>query len=121
MEAEGNAGITQVKAEYQIQQAQSQWMTAYQALQQAEQSLAKLQEGTVACASSVSQKAAEAARAANDHGFQQALLARIYAPRDTFYSGHEGGFQAEEIEAAVVFAEGEPYPSIDTIEEDVFA
>ena len=39
MEAEGNAGITQVKAEYQIQQAQSQWLAAYQGLQQAEQSL----------------------------------------------------------------------------------
>ena len=45
MEAEGNAGITQVKAEYQIQQAQSQWLAAYQGLQQAEQSLDRLQEG----------------------------------------------------------------------------
>lgn len=45
MEAEGNAGITQVKAEYQIQQAQSQWMAAYQALQQAKLSRERLQDG----------------------------------------------------------------------------
>ena len=45
LEAEGNVGITQVKAEYQIQQAQSQWTSAYQAYQQAEQNLKTLQEG----------------------------------------------------------------------------
>lgn len=45
LEAEGNVGITQVKAEQQIQQAQNQWMSAYQAYQQAEQNLKKLQEG----------------------------------------------------------------------------
>lgn len=45
LEAEGNVGITQVKAEYQIQQAQSQWMSANQAYEQAQKSLKTLQEG----------------------------------------------------------------------------
>ena len=36
------------------------------------------------------EKAAEAARAAAAHGHEQALIARIQAPGDTFYSGHEG-------------------------------
>lgn len=45
MEAEGNVGITQVKAEYQIQQIQSQWLSAYQAYRQAQENLAKLQAG----------------------------------------------------------------------------
>jgi predicted amino acid racemase len=38
-------------------------------------------------------KAREAAAVSTD----QALLARIHAPDDTFYTGHEGGFPAEEI------------------------
>lgn len=45
LEAEGNVGITFAKTEYQIQQAQSQWLSAYQAFKQAEQSLQRLQEG----------------------------------------------------------------------------
>ena len=45
------------------------------------------------------QKAAEAARAAAAHGHEQALIARIQAPGDTFYSGHEGGFDAAAVEA----------------------
>ena len=45
MEAEGNVGITQAKAEYQIQQIQSQWLSAYQAYRQAQQNLEKLQAG----------------------------------------------------------------------------
>ena len=45
------------------------------------------------------EKAAEAARAAHAQGHQQALIARIQAPGDTFYSGHEGGFDAGDVEA----------------------
>ncbi|MCV7255814.1 alanine racemase [Mycobacterium hackensackense] len=43
------------------------------------------------------EKATEAARAAARHGRDQALLARIYAEGDEFYSGHEGGYPAEHI------------------------
>jgi predicted amino acid racemase len=42
-------------------------------------------------------KAAEAAAASSRHGRDQPLLARIYAPGDEFYSGHEGGFRAADI------------------------
>lgn len=42
-------------------------------------------------------KAREAGRAAADLGREQALLARIHAPGDTFYPGHEGGFPAAEV------------------------
>lgn len=45
------------------------------------------------------EKAREAAQAARAAGCEQALLARIQAPGDTFYSGHEGGFDAGEAEA----------------------
>ncbi len=45
MEAEGNVGITQVKAEYQLQQIRSQWLSAYQSYRQAQENLAKLQTG----------------------------------------------------------------------------
>ena len=45
------------------------------------------------------EKAAEAAWAAAAQGQEQALLARIQAPGDTFYSGHEGGFDAGAVEA----------------------
>ncbi len=45
MEAEGNVGITQVKAEYQIQQIQSQWLSAYQTYRQAQQNLEKMKAG----------------------------------------------------------------------------
>lgn len=45
MEAEGNVGITQVKAEYQLQQIRSQWLSAYQSYRQAQENLAKLQAG----------------------------------------------------------------------------
>ncbi|GAA0394361.1 alanine racemase [Micromonospora gifhornensis] len=44
-------------------------------------------------------KAAEAAAASAAAGREQALLARIMAPGDRFYRGHEGGFAAEEIVA----------------------
>jgi predicted amino acid racemase len=46
-------------------------------------------------------KAVEAARAAHDQGYEQALLARVHAPGDTFYSGHEGGFDVATLEATV--------------------
>ena len=45
------------------------------------------------------EKAGEAAQAADAQGQEQALIARIQAPGDTFYSGHEGGFDADAVEA----------------------
>jgi predicted amino acid racemase len=44
-------------------------------------------------------KAAEAAAAARAHGREQDLLARIHAPGDRFYPGHEGGFPAADVVA----------------------
>ncbi len=44
-------------------------------------------------------KAREAARASAAHGRRQSLLARVQAPGDQFYTGHEGGFPAETIVA----------------------
>lgn len=44
-------------------------------------------------------KAREAAEAAAKAGREQALMARIQTPGDTFYRGHEGGFDAEDIVA----------------------
>lgn len=44
-------------------------------------------------------KAEEAAAGASAAGYEQNLLARIKADGDTFYRGHEGGFQAAEIAA----------------------
>ena len=44
-------------------------------------------------------KAREAADAAAKAGREQALMARIQTPGDTFYRGHEGGFDAEDIVA----------------------
>jgi predicted amino acid racemase len=41
-------------------------------------------------------KAAEAAAAAEAAGREQSLLARLVAPGDTFYNGHEGGFAADD-------------------------
>lgn len=45
LEAEGNLGITQLRSDYAIQQAQSQWQSAYQRYQQAERDLEQLKEG----------------------------------------------------------------------------
>lgn len=45
------------------------------------------------------QKAAEAGAAAIALGREQDVLARIVAPGDRFYRGHEGGFAAEDIVA----------------------
>jgi predicted amino acid racemase len=42
-------------------------------------------------------KAQEAADAAGRHGREQPLLARLHADGDEFYSGHEGGFAAEDV------------------------
>ncbi len=47
------------------------------------------------------EKAAEAAQAAHAAGREQALLARVHAPGDRFYSGHEGGFDAAALDEAV--------------------
>lgn len=52
------------------------------------------------------EKAGEAAMAARALGRTQDLLARIYAPGDTFYTGHEGGFEADEIEAVAESLDG---------------
>ncbi|MCP8884108.1 alanine racemase [Devosia sp. XJ19-1] len=49
------------------------------------------------------EKAHEAGQAAHKAGYRQNLLARIKAEGDTFYRGHEGGFDAAEI---VAVAEG---------------
>ncbi|MCB8881439.1 alanine racemase [Acidisoma cellulosilytica] len=43
------------------------------------------------------EKAAEAAAANQAAGREQALLARLFAPGDRFYNGHEGGFPAETV------------------------
>jgi predicted amino acid racemase len=43
------------------------------------------------------EQARSAAAAAREIGHEQALLARIHAPGDRFYNGHEGGFPATEI------------------------
>ncbi len=43
------------------------------------------------------EKAREAASASAPTGRDQDLLARIAAPGDTFYEGHEGGFEAGEV------------------------
>jgi predicted amino acid racemase len=45
------------------------------------------------------EKAREAADAAGRRGAEQRLLARIFAPGDRFYRGHEGGFPAEQVVA----------------------
>ena len=43
------------------------------------------------------EKAVAASQAAGDIGNRQALMARIFAPGDIFYMGHEGGFPVEEV------------------------
>jgi predicted amino acid racemase len=50
-------------------------------------------------------KAAEAAAAACNAGRVQDLLLRIHAPGDTFYLGHQGGFEAAEVLAAADYAD----------------
>ncbi len=52
-------------------------------------------------------KARQASDAAARHGRRQALLARIQAPGDTFYTGHEGGFDADsELAEAADYIDG---------------
>ena len=51
-------------------------------------------------------KAAEAAAASSAAGRTQDLLARIHAPGDRFYSGHEGGFPAEDVVAVAERLDG---------------
>jgi predicted amino acid racemase len=43
------------------------------------------------------EKALEAAAAAARVGREQPMLARLYSSEDEFYSGHEGGFRAEDV------------------------
>ncbi len=54
------------------------------------------------------EKAKEAARAAQAAGHVQPLLARIQAPGDRFYSGHEGGFDADRVENAAETLDATP-------------
>lgn len=54
------------------------------------------------------EKAQEASEASGKVGRTQPLLARIYAGGDTFYVGHEGGFQASEIVAVADRLDGLP-------------
>jgi predicted amino acid racemase len=51
-------------------------------------------------------KAEEAAAAARAAGREQALLARLQAPGDTFYMGHEGGFAADDVLAVADALDG---------------
>jgi predicted amino acid racemase len=51
-------------------------------------------------------KAAEAAAASRAAGREQALLARLVAAGDTFYTGHEGGFAAEDVLAVADVLDG---------------
>jgi predicted amino acid racemase len=46
-------------------------------------------------------KAREAAAAAREQAWTARLLARVHAPEDRFYSGHEGGFPVADLLAAV--------------------
>ena len=52
------------------------------------------------------EKASEAAAAAARGGRTQALLARIQAPGDTYYPGHEGGFDAATVTAVAEALDG---------------
>ncbi|MBV8566194.1 MAG: alanine racemase [Methylobacteriaceae bacterium] len=63
------------------------------------------------------EKAEEAGRASKAAGRRQALLARIQAPGDTFYLGHEGGFDAAQVvsvAAALDAIEGARFAGITT-------
>lgn len=51
-------------------------------------------------------KARDAAHAAHSLGKTQSLLARIHAPDDIFYMGHEGGFKASEVTAVAERLDG---------------
>lgn len=54
------------------------------------------------------EKAEEASAAAATGGRDQALLARVYAEGDEFYSGHEGGFPAGDIVSVAGRLDGLP-------------
>lgn len=53
-------------------------------------------------------KAAEAAAAAAELGRTQPLLARVHDQGDSFYPGHEGGFEAAELPAAAAALDALP-------------
>ncbi|MGC9394733.1 MAG: efflux RND transporter periplasmic adaptor subunit [Anaerolineae bacterium] len=82
MEAEGNVGITQVKAEYQIQQIQSQWLSAYQAYRQAQENLAKLQAGPDADRIRQTELQIEQAQLSLDQAEERLTNAILVAPFD---------------------------------------
>ncbi|MEX2543049.1 MAG: alanine racemase [Trueperaceae bacterium] len=52
------------------------------------------------------EKARAAAQASQDVGRNQPLMARIHAPGDTFYRGHEGGFPAYDIVEVAAMLDG---------------
>jgi predicted amino acid racemase len=54
------------------------------------------------------EKAAQAAAAASQAGQEQDLLLRIHAPGDTFYLGHQGGFDAADVLAAADYVDKLP-------------
>jgi predicted amino acid racemase len=69
------------------------------------------------------QKARQAAAAAAELGRDQRLLARVYAPDDEFYSGHEGGFAAGDIlavAAALDALDGAHFGGITTFPASLF-
>jgi len=55
------------------------------------------------------EKAREASQASGQAGHSQEVLARIYTEGDTFYMGHEGGFQAENIVAVAYELDNLPH------------
>lgn len=63
------------------------------------------------------EQARQAAAAARAAGHDQALLARIHAPGDRFYNGHEGGFPAgdiREVAAALDALDGAHFAGVTT-------
>ena len=54
------------------------------------------------------EKAQEASEASGKAGRSQKLLTRIYADGDTFYMGHEGGFQASDVVSAADAIDARP-------------
>jgi len=54
------------------------------------------------------EKTVQVAAAASKAGYIQKILLRVFAKNDTFYTGHEGGFKAEEIVDAARFVNSLP-------------
>ncbi len=85
-EAEGNVGITQLKADYQLQQIQSQWLSAYQAYKQAQQNLAKLQAGSDADRVRLAELQVEQAQLSLAQAQETLAKSSIFAPFDGIIS-----------------------------------